>query len=342
MGTKILLSKDKKQYKANLHCHSTISDGKLTPEELKKLYKENGYDILAITDHCVPKNHSDLTEEDFLLLTGYEAYIRPGENGKYNSFKSEIHLNLFAREADNEKLINYNQGYTKYLPVERHGELHRVGSERPREYTTEYINEFIETAIEHGYLVSYNHPVWSMESEARILSYEKCFSLEMYNTSSRVVNGMEDGQPLYDLMLRKGKRMGCHAGDDNHNRDPFDSPTNDSCGSHTMILADKLDYASVIHAMEEKDFYASNGPRIHEITVTDASTVHVECSPASKVFVFFGSKAPKLAYAGKGEALTSLDFELHPKAKYIRVSVYDEAGNAACSRGYFRDEWAEV
>ena len=27
-----------KQYKANLHCHSILSDGKKTPEELKELY----------------------------------------------------------------------------------------------------------------------------------------------------------------------------------------------------------------------------------------------------------------------------------------------------------------
>lgn len=45
-----LISPDKKQYKANLHCHSTISDGKKTPEELKEMYKRHGYSILAITE----------------------------------------------------------------------------------------------------------------------------------------------------------------------------------------------------------------------------------------------------------------------------------------------------
>ena len=30
-------------YKANLHCHSVYSDGKLTVEELKERYKEKGY-----------------------------------------------------------------------------------------------------------------------------------------------------------------------------------------------------------------------------------------------------------------------------------------------------------
>jgi hypothetical protein len=38
-------------YKGNLHAHSTISDGLLTPDEVVKLYAGKGYDFLAITDH---------------------------------------------------------------------------------------------------------------------------------------------------------------------------------------------------------------------------------------------------------------------------------------------------
>ena len=47
-----------------------------TPEELKEMYRAHGYQILAITDHEVPKSHTDMTEDDFLMLTGYECYIR--------------------------------------------------------------------------------------------------------------------------------------------------------------------------------------------------------------------------------------------------------------------------
>ena len=37
--------------RGNLHTHTTVSDGKLTPEECIRLYKEKGYDFLCITDH---------------------------------------------------------------------------------------------------------------------------------------------------------------------------------------------------------------------------------------------------------------------------------------------------
>ena len=61
-----LISPAKKQYKANLHSHSTMSDGRLTPQQLKDAYKARGYSILAITDHDYPVDHSDLSEKDFL------------------------------------------------------------------------------------------------------------------------------------------------------------------------------------------------------------------------------------------------------------------------------------
>jgi hypothetical protein len=38
-------------YKGNLHAHSSNSEGLRRPEEFAVLYREAGYDFLAITDH---------------------------------------------------------------------------------------------------------------------------------------------------------------------------------------------------------------------------------------------------------------------------------------------------
>ena len=327
-----LISKSKQQYKANLHCHSTLSDGKQTPEELKEAYRKEGYQILAITDHCIPCPHPELAEEDFLLLTGYEAYIRPG-GAPYNRYAPEVHLNLFAKDPRNDKLINYNADYCKYLPLERHAEFHCVGDTSPRNFSVEYINRFIETANEHGYLVAYNHPFWSMDSEERILSYRNIFSLEIYNTSSYMGNQLENAEPLYDVMLRHGHRIGCHGGDDNHSeRDRF--------GGHTVILADKLDYASVIDALEKKNFYASTGPRIYEMKV-EGNRVSLTTSPAERIQVYYGAKNILNAIAPAGETVTEASFEIPAGAKYLRASVRDGKGRSANSRGFFPDEWQE-
>ena len=50
---KYLLGGKGQFYKANLHCHTDLSDGFLTPEEVKALYKAHGYSIVAFTDHDI-------------------------------------------------------------------------------------------------------------------------------------------------------------------------------------------------------------------------------------------------------------------------------------------------
>ena len=60
----------KKYYKLGLHIHTTLSDGKRDPEEVIQLYKENGYDAIAITDHW--KCSQNGWAGDMLLLAGAE------------------------------------------------------------------------------------------------------------------------------------------------------------------------------------------------------------------------------------------------------------------------------
>ena len=61
-------------YKGNIHCHTTNSDGCLTPEEVVKLYKENGYSFLAISDHDLYSDYrKELNSQDFIVLPALEA-----------------------------------------------------------------------------------------------------------------------------------------------------------------------------------------------------------------------------------------------------------------------------
>ena len=284
-----LISPHQKQYKANLHCHSVFSDGKKTPEELKQMYKRQGYSILAITDHETPKNHSYLSEEDFLMITGYEAYIRKNKNGIFDAYNQEIHLNLFARNPKNETIICFNPKYCKYIPEEEKARYAKAGSQKEREYSVEYINEFIKTANENGYLVSYNHPWWSMEDEASILAYDGLFSMEMCNYGAYLSSRLEYNAALYDKLLKCKKRIFCHSADDNHNASPEGSPKCDSFGAFTMILPEKLEYGAVIKAMETGAMYSSMGPIFREVSV-NGNQVHIECSEVERIMMFTGKR----------------------------------------------------
>lgn len=334
-----LISPEQKQYKANLHCHSVLSDGKKTPEQLKEMYREHGYSILAITDHERPHVHQALCDDDFLMITGYEAYIRPDPECAFDAYSPEVHLNLFARDPQNVTMICMNECCCKYLLRDNalSEVTSRAGSERPREFTREYINEFIQTAIDHGYLVAYNHPYWSMEGFSDIMPLEGLFSLEMCNTSSYVTNGLEYNGALYDMLLGAGKRIFCHGSDDNHNDYPVGHLNCDSFGAFTMIMPEEFTYDGVISAMESGAMYASMGPEIHSVAIRDGK-VDVECSEAAHIYVYFGSKNPAWRHALPGEKLTHAELAIDKNARYIRVSVCDAQGRWADTRGYSREE----
>ncbi len=59
-----------KWYKGNLHTHTTDSDGQKTPEEVKRLYRDMGYDFLALTDHWHVNEPEDF--DGMLVLSGCE------------------------------------------------------------------------------------------------------------------------------------------------------------------------------------------------------------------------------------------------------------------------------
>ena len=97
---KHLLPRVEKYFKTNLHTHSTISDGKLSPQEVKDAYKAQGYQVLSLTDHNVIVNHSDMNDPDFLMLTGMEINYNNDKNYRRLDGKT-YHFNLIAKRPDN-------------------------------------------------------------------------------------------------------------------------------------------------------------------------------------------------------------------------------------------------
>ncbi|MCI6887463.1 MAG: hypothetical protein MR868_09475 [Lachnospiraceae bacterium] len=332
------ISKEKPQFKANLHSHSTLSDGRLTPDEMARVYRAHGYSILAVTDHEVPCDHSELTTPDFLMLTGYEAYIRVTEECVYDLFKPEIHMNLIAKTPHNTTSVNYNPQYDKYMSPEMAASRKKVGDLGPRRYEHAYIQKFIDTAREAGYLVTYNHPCWSMEREEDVLNYDGFFSLEIFNSAAMVDNGYEINLSLYDKFLRRGKFLYCHGADDNHNKISIGDPLSESFGAWTMVLAEKLTYPAVVEALEKGNFYASTGPMICELLFT-GEHVHLECSPAKRIMMHISPKKSVSAYNKDGSAVSAADFDIPKNVEFVYFSVHQADGTSACTRAFRREEW---
>ena len=141
-------------YKASLHTHSTVSDGKLTPEEAKAAYKARGYSILAMTDHAAMVPHNDLTEPDFLMLTGVEIdFPNAGD-------RRTCHLCLLSRDP-RLQWIPFRD-LTPLPHMYQWMDQCRCEDMSCR-YSPETINAVIARANELGMLVPYHPPAWSQE-----------------------------------------------------------------------------------------------------------------------------------------------------------------------------------
>ena len=332
------ISKDDCQFKANLHSHTTLSDGNLTPEQSVAAYKEHGYQVLALTDHEAPYAHHRFTTDEFLMLTGYEAYIRPSSECIIDRYGPEIHLNLFAKNPDNLTFIGYDPNYCKYLSQEYVSNLPKSRDLGPRQYNPEYIQNFIDCAVENGYLVSYNHPCWSMEQQEDILNLKNIFSLEVFNSCSVTENACEVNLALYDALLRRDKFWYLHGADDNHNFVPLDNYLSDSFGSWTMIIAPELTYAAIMEALEQGKCYASTGPTIHSLEIKDGKA-KLEFSDAVRVIMHASPKFCKNVWRPDGSEFNFAEFDIPEFVPYVYFTVLDKNGKKAHTHAFRREDF---
>ena len=321
-------------YKANLHCHSTISDGRKTVEELKEFYKSHGYSVLAYTDHDVFLHHHDLTDDQFLALGGFE--VECNEPFKVRDRKT-THLCFIAKSPDVVIQPCWNERYCDIPHGGNYKHLVQFDPSLPpfeRSHTPECVNAMIKAGREGGFFVTYNLPTWSQEHYEDYSKYEGMHAMEIYNNDCHGI-GYESYVPgIYDDMLLGGQKIFALATDDNHNKFPDDSPRCDSFGGFVMIKAEKLEYETITKALFDGNFYASQGPEIYDLYVEDEK-IYVTCSDAAVISLNSGRRSAQVAHAPVGESIREAVFELRRDDPYFRITVTDKYGKHANTRAYF-------
>ena len=296
-------------YKANLHSRSTLSDGKLPPERLKDIYKNEGYSVLALTDNS-PVSEKKLSDEEFLVLSGF----RFGASSN----------NTVPRKSSVFTAISLTEE-----PV--------AVPEFCEEYGSESIPSYVDKCKELGYFTTYCHPAKSCEVMPEQLKFANVDSLEIINYSSLMEGYDEYNAVCYDNFLRRNHRLFCTASDGNRNLKPLDSKTSDSFGAFTVINSDSLDYASVAKSLKEGAFYASEGPEIKALWIK-GDTINIRTSPADQIIVSAGRRSCRTFYANGGASLTAAAFKINPNEVYVRFIVLDKERNRAYTRAYYIDE----
>ena len=331
-------------YKANLHTHTTISDGKMTPEETKSFFLDHGYSIVAFTDHEVIVPHNDLSDEDFLAITAVEASTNdnwPSGPSHYRCY----HMNLYAKDKNAVSYPVYDERYlwparaVNFLSEECKEVKYR------RHYSVEGMNDLVRKANAAGFLVSYNHPVWSNQRYPDYAGLKGLWGIEVFNTGC-FRSGHMEGPQAFDDLLHLNEPVLPLCTDDAHRIE-------DCAGGWVQVKAEALEYGTVMDALERGDFYASTGPEIHELYIEDGY-VHLSCSDAREVFLRTERRCTRATFAKEGESVREVTYNLNDfltESKneramryrpWFRFEVYDQRGKIAYTRAYFADEIPEA
>ena len=302
---------DKNFYKTNLHSRSSLSDGRLSPEQLKKLYKENGYSVLAITDN-EPKDYTELSDDGFTVLSGFDFGARDKE------------ADGAPTKSCTFTAISLNQKPNSVIPFDA-------------EYGSDRINEFICEYKKNEYFITYDHPIRSLEVASDFLNYKNLDAIEIMNYSSLVEGYDEYNSFAYDLFLRYENKMFSIATDGNRNERPLDSERSDSLGAYTVIDAESPKYSDIAKSLSEGRFYASEGPEIKALWIKGDS-LNIRCSPADRIIISAGRRAVRSFYANQNAPLTAATFRIFPQDTFVRILVIDKLGRKAYTNAYYTDE----
>lgn len=165
--------------KGNLHCHTTLSDGHLTPEESLALYRNMGYDFLAFTDHW--------------------------RLGKFGCFRGMALLSGLELDVTLHDQVVHLIGIGLDDWVEP----------ASRDRTPQQLLDLIRA--QHGRAIL-AHPAWSLNTPEMIASLNGLSAVEIFNSFSGIPwnAARADSSCVLDLAACTGTLLPFVASDDTH------------------------------------------------------------------------------------------------------------------------------
>ena len=190
---------DGQWYKGNLHTHTTVSDGELTPQETIRVYAEGDYDFLALTDHDAVCSYDGLDPHGLTLITGCELAASRGNLGQM--------LHVIALDLDTVPQLPAHLDFPELVAaISAQCELCFIG-----------------------------HPFWSLVEASELLDVRGHVGIEVCNAMCQGC-GRGPSEMVWDILLAHGKHLWGFAVDDAHHsqdyrqgwvwaRSPNNSPT---------------------------------------------------------------------------------------------------------------------
>jgi len=347
----------KQWYKGNLHTHSYWSDGDDYPEMIMDWYKSHEYDFVVLSDHntlaegenwkLIPKSPShEVGFQKYLDKYGEEVQYREDSAGRI-----EVRLKTLPEyapmfEVEGEFLIIQSQELSdSYDKKPLHMNVTNI-QEKIEPQGGNSISDVMQRSLDKvkaqrdstgiPMFMHINHPNfgWAITPEDIItLDGERFF--EVYNGHPQVHNYGDSLRPSMEVLWDKIQAAYLQdnkpllyglAVDDAHNYHVFDENSSNPGRGWVMVLAENLEPASLVEAMERGDFYSSTGVTLEEIDF-DGKRLNVEVLHEEGIdytIQFFGTKKSNPEASGlllKEVQNKSASYILESDDMYVRAKI---------------------
>lgn len=307
----------KRWLRGNLHTHSNRSDGHFHPARVAMMYKRANYDFVAISDHRIYGDFSELSDPEFLVIPAGEFNVnsKDGERTPANPTKT-YHILFILADPDSPNRLHHD---AKYTPENEDGTF------------LERVQKLVDWGNETGNLVIMSHPNSARQYEDSSLPLTGFTALEIHNNTSHFSEGIGRSEHHWDALLRAGKKIWGVAVDDGH-------MGADYYGGWIMVSADELSIPSIAQAIRTGSFYSTTGPLIHDLYAENGK-IHVSCTPCERIrFVQYEERGKMVRSSDGTDSLTEAEMTYAPSAKFVRVECIARDGSIAWSNPIFINE----
>ena len=292
--------------KGALHCHTTRSDGEMTPEETIAMHEHSGYDFMAITDHRKYNFKNYLPGSKMTIIPGMENDRNIADDRPVHTF----HSVWLGREKPNN-------------PYEQDQVIEKASVKDQFEF-----QKVLDEGHANGQLTVMCHPQWSGTFVREFDQLKGNFAMELWNTGCAIDNGVDVNNGwLWDELLMQGQKIYGIAVDDGHEAIYH-------CQGWVMVNAEN-NVDSILDALKNGAFYSSTGPEIFDFWIDDDNVAHVKCSAARYVRFHCAASITKNIHGEKGLPIVEASMPVKNCFPYLRVEVTDMAGRVAWSNPIF-------
>lgn len=287
--------------KGNLHAHTTVSDGNYSPEQIIKMYEQQDYDFMMISDHEVYSDYKQTIPTTMTMIPGYEA------SGKKNPRYQNSIYHLLVISKSEEPLYKHGTRFSKF-----------------DDSSIASVQTFIDQMIAQNHIVILAHPHWSTLEYDEILKLNNLTGVEIYNGASDVLHNVGNSVVCYDALLRNGSELYALATDDNHNGN---GQNDDSFKGWIEVYAHSNSVEDITKAIACGNFYASTGPQIVDVRY-DSENVEIDFKQGATIYLHDQARNGQVENL-KRDLNGTVKFKLNGYEKFVRLEVINANGQCA-------------